>query len=237
MLDINGNGVKYRRFGSGPDVLLVHGWFLYGQTWRKLVSTLTGYACHVIDLPGAGGSPQGDQPLGFTGQSKILEAVVDELGLEKCALIGNDSGGVASSLFAVRRPDVVSALIIVGSDLPDYTSWLLRMFIIAAKMPGKGLGLKLGLSNRFFRHSTLGLGQLFYDKKNLTSDFQDLFIEPFLNDRPYRVGQTAILANFDRKGLTALGEAQPTITAPTLFVWGNDDVIFPVGRAQKWQSA
>jgi haloalkane dehalogenase len=47
----------YRRFGSGPPLLLVHGFPLSGFTWRKVLPALAErYTCYVPDLPGMGES-------------------------------------------------------------------------------------------------------------------------------------------------------------------------------------
>ena len=49
--------VAYRRVGTGPDVLFVHGWPVSSATFRTLLPHLTDHVtCHLIDLPGAGSS-------------------------------------------------------------------------------------------------------------------------------------------------------------------------------------
>ena len=56
-LDVGAGEVAYRRVGTGPDVLFVHGWPVSGATFRTLLPHLADHVtCHVIDLPGAGSS-------------------------------------------------------------------------------------------------------------------------------------------------------------------------------------
>ena len=56
-LDVGAGEVAYRRVGTGPDVLFVHGWPVSGATFRRLLPHLVDHVtCHVIDLPGAGSS-------------------------------------------------------------------------------------------------------------------------------------------------------------------------------------
>ncbi len=234
IINVDGVDIWYERSGSGPDVVLVHGWPLTTKTWRNIVPRLDGYTCHRFDMPGAGGSPLRKKGKhGFTSQAQVLEGAINKVGIDRCVLIGNDSGGVVSSLFAARRPEKVDGLIVAGSDIPGHTSILLEIFIAAARMPGKGLSLKMVLMNRMIRNSPLGLGELFVNKKNLEGEFVDHFVKPLLKDKQTRAGQAKILSDFDRKGLKRLGELQPKITAPTLFVWGLQDSIFPAAKAKK----
>src|SRR3954467_14911190 len=56
-LDVGAGEVAYRKVGSGPDVLFVHGWPVSGAPFRTLRPHLCGQVtCHLIDLPGAGAS-------------------------------------------------------------------------------------------------------------------------------------------------------------------------------------
>ncbi len=55
--DVGAGEVAYRRIGTGPDVLFVHGWPVSGATFRLLLPHFAEHVtCHVVDLPGAGSS-------------------------------------------------------------------------------------------------------------------------------------------------------------------------------------
>jgi pimeloyl-ACP methyl ester carboxylesterase len=56
-IDTPGARLPVRRFGSGPALLLVHGFPLSGFTWRKVLPELSRrYTCYVPDLRGMGES-------------------------------------------------------------------------------------------------------------------------------------------------------------------------------------
>ena len=56
-LDVGAGQAAYRRVGTGPDVLFVHGWPVSGATFRRLLPHLADHVtCHVIDLPSSGSS-------------------------------------------------------------------------------------------------------------------------------------------------------------------------------------
>jgi pimeloyl-ACP methyl ester carboxylesterase len=55
-LDTGTARLVYRRIGTGPPLLLVHGFPLSGFTWRKLLPELaTRHSCYVPDLPASAG--------------------------------------------------------------------------------------------------------------------------------------------------------------------------------------
>ena len=64
-LDVGVGDIAYRRVGTGPDVLFVHGWPVSGATFRTLLPHLADHVtCHVLDLLGAGSSRfDADSPL------------------------------------------------------------------------------------------------------------------------------------------------------------------------------
>ena len=81
-LDVGAGEVAHRSFGTGPDVLFVHGWPVSGATFRKLLPHLTDkFTCHVIDLPGAGSSRFADAtPVTVDQQIITVRRVIDEFG-------------------------------------------------------------------------------------------------------------------------------------------------------------
>jgi pimeloyl-ACP methyl ester carboxylesterase len=45
--------IAYREIGSGPPLVLLHGWPLSGLTYRQLIPYLAGrFTCYAVDLPG-----------------------------------------------------------------------------------------------------------------------------------------------------------------------------------------
>src|SRR5947209_18837047 len=78
-----------RTCGSGPALLLVHGWPLSGATWRKVLPALAAhFTCHVVDLAGAGDTRwTRTTDFRFAAQARRLKALADHLGLSRYALL------------------------------------------------------------------------------------------------------------------------------------------------------
>ena len=87
--------VHWRKQGSGPPVVFVHGFPLSGHTWDKVVVRLRDrFTCYTPDLIGLGQSHSAaDDDYASPGQARALQRVLSELGVDSYALVGNDTGG------------------------------------------------------------------------------------------------------------------------------------------------
>ncbi len=99
---------------SGPPVLLLHGRSFQAATWRELgtLDILAGLGLHVlaVDMPGFGKSPACQQ-----APVDLLPRFLRARGIERAALIGPSMGGGIALEFAIRFPEQVSALVLVGA--------------------------------------------------------------------------------------------------------------------------
>ena len=91
---INGRRVAYIDQGSGPVVLLLHGWAAPAATYRLIIDHLSTY-CRVIapDLPGFGGSEEPDRPWRVDDFVDFAEAFAAQLHLTEAVLMGHSFGG------------------------------------------------------------------------------------------------------------------------------------------------
>ena len=104
--------------GTGPPVVLLHGWAFDHRIWDRQIRVLAeaGYATVAIDLRGHGRSdrPYGDYTLERLSRDVIT--VITELDLTDAALVGWSLGGVTAFKVAVEAPQLLSRLILVGSN-------------------------------------------------------------------------------------------------------------------------
>jgi pimeloyl-ACP methyl ester carboxylesterase len=119
----NHDGVKihYVTIGSGPLVVMVHGWPDYWYTWRNQMEALAPhYRIAAMDLRGFNLS---DKPKGVENYDmKLLvgdlAAVIKDAGGSSAIVIGHDWGGMISWQLAMARPDLVDKLIILNLPHP-----------------------------------------------------------------------------------------------------------------------
>ena len=101
--------------GEGPPVVLLHAGVVDSRIWSRVVPLLA--ARHTVvtyDQRGYGRSPAWDGPYSSVGD---LLSVLDELELERAALVGLSRGGRIALDFALAHPGRVSALVLVASAL------------------------------------------------------------------------------------------------------------------------
>ena len=233
VVDVGHCRVSYRKVGSGPNLLFVHGWPLNGATWRHVVPQLEGFTRIVVDLPGTPNSRATAQtPMTVRGHAAALVQVIDELGLDDVVLIGQDSGGMVCRFAAEARPEKVSALSMCGTEIPGVHAPLVKLFKVMAKLPGAGAMFKMCMKNRFLARTPLVFGGAVHDKSLLDGEFRTNVLEPSLVNRETFAGLLAMIREFSFDDIDALAAVHPKLTMPTLLVWGEDDPFFPVDKAR-----
>jgi pimeloyl-ACP methyl ester carboxylesterase len=112
----------YCETGSGPAVVLLHGFAEDGATWDNLAGPLSAH-CHLIipDLPGSGRSSAFLTPdLSMDDLAAAVKALLDHLGIDKCIMIGHSMGGYITLAFAGKYPERLSAFALFHSTAyPD----------------------------------------------------------------------------------------------------------------------
>ena len=119
---VDGFRLAYDRVGSGPPVVLLHGWPGDRTDYRDLVPLLAGSAQVIVpDLRGFGHSDkhlvEPEAAYSGAGQARSVAGLIDELGLEPAVIAGYDVGSFVAQTVAKTRPDLVRALV-VSPPLP-----------------------------------------------------------------------------------------------------------------------
>ena len=117
-LDVDGLRVHVAACGAGEPIVLVHGFGVSGTYMLPLARALAGrYSVFVPDLPGHGRSARPPQPLSIAGLAEALASCLDALGLEQPVLVANSLGCQVVTELAVRRPERVGPLVLIGPTI------------------------------------------------------------------------------------------------------------------------
>jgi pimeloyl-ACP methyl ester carboxylesterase/nicotinamidase-related amidase len=113
---VSGAGVRLQLLdsgGTGLPVVFLHGVMGRGASWLPITAELAPrFRCIALDQRGHGRS---DKPAsGYDRESYVadLAAVVDELGLERFALVGHSTGALNAWVYAARHPERVVAAVL-----------------------------------------------------------------------------------------------------------------------------
>ena len=113
---VDGFELSYERAGSGPGVVLLHGWPGDRTDYRDLVPLLPDCEVVVPDLRGFGHSDKhpADPAEQYSGaaQARSVAGLITDLGLSRPVVVGYDIGSRIAQALARSRPDLVGALVI-----------------------------------------------------------------------------------------------------------------------------
>lgn len=114
---VDGFRIAYERTGSGPPVLLLHGWPGNRSDFRVVVPLLQEHADVVaVDLRGFGESDKHPEPpadaYSAAAQARSVVGLIEELGLHDPVIAGYDVGSRVTQAVAQTRPDLPRALVV-----------------------------------------------------------------------------------------------------------------------------
>lgn len=233
-LDVGEGEAAYRKIGSGPDVLFVHGWPVSGATFRNIIPYLAEHVtCHVIDLPGAGDSRFDVNTVVTVDQHiKTVKQVVGLLGLEDVALVGHDSGGMISR-YAMAGDSRLRSMGLINTEQPQGLSRPFKNLLMLKHLPAAGSVFSWALGNKRIRSNEYLLGGSFVDRSLLDGEFDEFFLKP-LREKPERMNAAMrLLKSFSVDDVLALGDVHKKIDVPVQLVWGVRDPFFPIAWARE----
>src|SRR5580693_8280425 len=113
--------ISYASAGSGPVALFVHGVVLNKHLWRHQLAGLSELRrCFAVDLLAHGDTEIApDQDVSVTANAQMLKEVLDALQIDQVDVVGNDSGGGISQIFAALNPERVRTLTLTDCDASD----------------------------------------------------------------------------------------------------------------------
>lgn len=120
-MPVNGVTLHFATTGSGPAIVLLHGWLGTSYHWRKLMPLLA--ARHTVVALDARGYGESDKPSsGYDGRTIAADVagLLDTLGIERAVVVGHDMGAPPALLLAAERPERVAGLVYVDEPLLGY---------------------------------------------------------------------------------------------------------------------
>jgi pimeloyl-ACP methyl ester carboxylesterase len=225
--------ISYTEQGTGPVALFVHGVLLNGYLWRHQLEDLSDIRhCIALDLLAHGDSEiASNQDVSVTANAKMLKEFLDALHIDQVDLVGNDSGGGIAQIFAALYPERVRSLTLTDCDTHD--NWppeAFRPFLAMAAAGGLRGTLETMLSDKSVYRSPQALGPAYEHPDQLSDDSIEKYLRPFVRTERRTSDLQRFLAAFDNKHTLVIEAQLKTLKAPTLIVWGTDDVYFDV----KW---
>jgi 3-oxoadipate enol-lactonase len=226
MAAIHANGVRLRclREGSGPAVLLLHGYLFGADWWRPQIDALADrFDVIAPDLRGQMSTETTEDQAGYDlwNQAEDVHGLIEALGLAPVHYIGLSLGGMIGMRLALRHPADIRSLVLMdtsaGPEDPEKAERYAAM-----------------------RH-VVAAGQL----DAVTAALPPIFLnQDYIDGHPDAVeAWLQRLREADHMGVVRAGEGVDTrddisgrlgeIALPTLVIHGTDDVPIPMERAEQ----
>lgn len=116
----NGIALHVAEAGTGPLVLLLHGFPTFWWTWTRQLLDLAeaGYRAVAVDLRGYGASDKTPRGYDASTLAADIAQLVTALGESEAVLVGNDVGGLLAWTVAAQHPQVVRRIAVLGAAHP-----------------------------------------------------------------------------------------------------------------------
>jgi pimeloyl-ACP methyl ester carboxylesterase len=211
----------------------VHGVLLNKHLWRHQLSGLADIRrCIAVDLLAHGDTEiEKNQDVSVTANAHMLKVTLDALEIDQVDLVGNDSGGGIAQIFSALYPERVRSLTLTNCDVHD--NWPPEAFQPFLKMAAAGGlpdTLNALLGDKSMYRSPGALGPAYERPETVTDEDIEIYLRPLVQTPQRTADLQRFLAAFDHSHTVAIESRLRQLRAPTLIVWGTDDVYFPV----KW---
>ena len=225
--------IHVMEFGDGPPVVLVHGAGSGGPAWHRQIAALSrDHRVIVPDVPMFGMSDIPNRIYAPRAQiADVILGVLDELGVQVTDIAGHSMGALGSLGAMMREPTRFNRAVLLSS--PGFgrgLNWLLRLASLSAL-------------RRFVRYDSRRDRHFFFDRfeaqKSGPSIERDLWKEMH-----FQVGNRNLATEIFHQGLRSFAnwrgqrdlltaDELSIVTASTLLVWGDSDLIIPTRHSRR----
>ena len=230
--DIISNGIRmhYVTQGSGPLIVLLHGFPEFWYSWRYQIPFLAEHGFTVVapDLRGYNDSDKPRKGYDVPTLLKDIEGLIKGLGQEQAIIVGHDWGGALAWAFAIYYPHMTSQLIVMNAPHPQALQRELRTlkqlrkswYIFAFQIPWLPETLLLrNHANEIGRTLNGAAFQKAAFPHEVTAIYQQAMSKP---------GAMTAALNYYRQLFRRLPspatDAHTHVNAPTLLIWGEQDI-------------
>jgi pimeloyl-ACP methyl ester carboxylesterase len=220
--------------GTGPALLLLHGWPEYWQTWELVMIRLGGrFTLIAPDLRGFGASAKPGGPWGPDDHARDILALLDAMGAGPVGVVGHDVGGAVMLSLARMAPERLRGLFFfdfahpaIGKRMgtPDRLNEIWYQSFNQMDMAPALVGASRDTCRAYIGHF---LKHWSYRKDafdDVMEDWVDNFQQPgnlaggFAHYRAVHAGRIAMMQG---------APPPPPIGVPTCVRWAEHDPIFP----------
>lgn len=226
----------YEVKGAGEPILLIHGTPTSAFLWRKVVDELSAYySVWTIDLPGWARSWEANNfDYRLESYAEAVKLFLEKVGIGKVILGIHDLGAAVGFAFLERYPEFISKLIIFDTFAYIPTAKKLQWkagYQFFLRIPYAGSLLHRLLWYLSVRKSDIFATLAFYNKELATKELVERYRELAIDSE--RADYKTFVVNGMGSIWGVMEKNSHNVIVPTLIIWAENDVLFPVSAARK----
>lgn len=210
---LNGVRVHYTVKGEGRPIILMHGWGCSTSTLASIEKTAlaAGYKVYNIDFPGFGLSAEPPAVWGVEEYTRVLEDLIGHEDISNPALLGHSFGGRVGIYYAARHDDVARLILVDAAGVKPRRTLTYYRKVYTFKAQKWLMYFFIGRENTRMR----------LDRMRARRGSAD-----------YAAASPRMRAILSKVVNEDLRRFMPSIKAPTLLIWGEDDTATPMEQAR-----
>ena len=211
--------IYYETYGSGPALVLLHGFLESSSMWRKVVNEFKAANQIIcIDLPGHGKSGCFSEIHTMDAMAEVVKHVLNELEISSATFIGHSMGGYVSLAFLELFEAYVDKLILLNSTTlaDDAELKIRRSKAVAIIEQNKELSVRTTITNLYTESARIQFSSEIEKQKMEALQFPKEGLQAAhlgMRDRPDR---TAILKKFSKEKYIIAGIADAIVPIDSL---------------------
>ena len=235
-LELSAGPVRYREAGEGEPILFVHGLLVDGRLWHGVADLLSDrFRCIVPDWPMGSHTlpmkPTAD--LAPPAMASLVGELLDQLGIERATVVGNDTGGAVSQMLTAQRPEVVDRLVLTNCDTEDnFPPFPFNAMPPLARVPGGFRALTVPFRLGPVRRFVYGL----LTARPIPPELVDAWLAPSSSDARIREDARRLTAGIRNRDLTEASARLARFERPVLLAWAPEDGLFAIRHAERLAS-
>jgi pimeloyl-ACP methyl ester carboxylesterase len=218
---------------AGPargTIVWIHGLSGSWQNWLENLPAFArdGWRCVAIDLPGFGASPMPAEKITITGYAAMVDELLRELGVRRAVVVGNSMGGFIGLELAIRFGTWVDRLVLVSAAglSIEHDRNLFHLARVTSRATALGAGWIASKSDALARRPRSRRTLM-----SIVAAHGDRLPAALVTEHLRGSGKPGFIDALDALTSYPIRDRLPSITAPTLVVWGAKDPLVPVRDA------
>ena len=216
---------------QGPPLLFLHGWSSNWQIFLlNIAAFMSSHRCIALDLPGFGYSDMPSGAISIQGYAKTVDAVCDALGVASVSVVGNSMGGFIGAELALSFDTRVERLVLVSAAGLSTEHLAQTPSVALARLVTAGLPYTQRLQDPVVHRPRLRRAAMQWVIR-----YPEKLSVPLAHELVLSFGKPGFVPALKALLEYSYRDRLAQIRIPVLIVWGRNDLLVPVGDAERYR--